>query len=217
MKNRKTRLQLGFSLTELITVCAVILLITAIAVPNINRTLDDIKLRHTAQELTGLYQEARMRAARDNDYYEVMATPAGSPPEIVWLDLNGNGLQEDAEPSIELPQYMTLSNTGVPAGLTFAKLGFPPITTETSIMYNQNDASSPGIAWNSRGLPCQRTALNSGCETMVTTGGAQAAVGWLQYVQLRRGNTTFYAAVSVTPAGRIKVWFYSPSGGGTWN
>ena len=209
--------QKGFSLTEMVVVVAIILIITAIALPNIARTLDDAKLRASAQELAGIYQEARMRAARDNTYYEVMATPVGTPPEIAWLDLNGNGTREDTEPAVELPQYMTLSNAGVPAGLTATKLGFTPITTEISTMFNQNDSNTPGIAWNARGLPCQRAGVNTGCTTMITTNGSQVAVGWVQYLQMNRANTTLYAAVSVTPAGRIKVWLYSPSGGGTWN
>lgn len=207
----------GFSLTELIVVVAIILIITAIALPSIGHTLDDAKLRASAQELTGLYQEARMRAARDNNYYEALASTPGTPPEVVWIDLNGNGIRDNGEPAVELPSYMTLSNTGVPGGLTSTKLGFPPITTETSTMYNQNDANTPGIAWNARGLPCQRAAVTTGCTTMVTTGGSQVAVGWLQYLQLTRGDTTLYAAVGITPAGRIKVWLYNPSGGGSWN
>jgi prepilin-type N-terminal cleavage/methylation domain-containing protein len=206
----------GFSMIELMVVVAIILIITAIAIPNIGRVLDDAKLRASAQELTGLYQEARMRAARDNTYYEVMATPTGQAPEVVWIDLNGDGQRQNDEPAVELPSYMTLSDAGVPANLTSTMLGFQPITTTTSVTYNQSDSSTSGIAWNARGLPCQRPAVASTCGTMITVAGSQTAVGWLQYLQLQSSRATQYAAVSVTPAGRIKVWLYDASGAGSW-
>src|SRR5258708_8490414 len=93
----------GFSMIELMVVVAIILIITATVIPNIGRVLDDAKLRASAQELSGLYQEARMRAARDNTYYEVMATPTGQAPEVVCVDLNAHGQGECTEPTGVLP------------------------------------------------------------------------------------------------------------------
>jgi hypothetical protein len=41
------------------------------------------------------------------------------------------------------------------------------------------------------------------------------AKGWVQYLQLQRsGSDTIYAAVTVSPTGRVKTWIYIPSGNG---
>src|SRR5258708_35205750 len=161
----------GFSMIELMVVVAIILIITATVIPNIGRVLDDAKLRASAQELSGLYQEARMRAARDNTYYEVMATPTGQAPEVVWIDLNGDGQRDSNEPAVELPAYMTLSDAGGPANLTATKCGFHPVPSTNSLMYNQNDTSIPGNAWNTRGLPRQKPRVAATSTTLINGAG----------------------------------------------
>lgn len=190
----------GFSLIELSIVLAIILVVAAITLPSLPTILESIKVRGAADELAGFYQEARMRAIQDDNYYEVIV--AGNPAGA-FLDLGGNGVAA-ANPALQLPAAITLNNLGAPAGLDQKKLGFTPLSTETSVMFDQDGTQRPGLAWNSRGLPCQRPGPTSVCQT---------GIGWVQYLQYQGGTGPVYAAVSVSPASKVKVWTYK---GGAW-
>jgi Tfp pilus assembly protein FimT len=216
MRQERTLLrQTGFSVVELVVVVAIVLIVLGISLPGLVTTIEDNKLRAAAQELAGIYQEGRIRSARVNNYYEVLVTPAGVTPAIAWIDMDGNGQLDAGEPQVQLPRGMFLSNNGVPGGLDDVKLGFTPFRVETSTMYSQQDINVPGLAWNARGLPCQRTSPTSICSNSTATGPA----GWVQYIQMQRsGGQASYAAVSISPAGRVKVWTYVPAaGGGNWD
>lgn len=193
-------LETGFSLIELAIVLAIILVVAAITIPSLPAMLESIKVRGAARELAGFYQEARMKAIQDDSYYEVLVTanPAGA-----FVDLGGNGLAA-GNPTVQLPAAITLNNVGAPAGLDQAKLGFTPLLTETSAMFDQDGTQRPGLAWNSRGLPCQRPGATSICQT---------GIGWVQYLQYQGSGAIVYAAVSVSPAAKVKVWTYK---GGAW-
>lgn len=201
LRSASTTIEAGFSLIELSIVLAIFLIAAAIAVPNVPVILENIKIRGAAQELSGFYQQARMRAVQDNSYYEVVATTA---PFGAFLDLSGNGVAA-GNPMVQLPGGVSMSNAGVPLGLNQTTLGFTPVLTETSLMFGQDGVQRPGLAWNSRGLPCQRPGPTSPCQT---------GIGWLQYLQYEgTGGRVAYAAVSVSPASRVKIWTYS---GGVW-
>lgn len=189
----------GFSLIELSVVVAIISLVAAIAVPNISAVLQNIRLRGGAQELEQFYQETRMKAVQDDVYYEDLLSPDGTG---VFVDISGNGTSSSLV--LELPAGMVLNNGNVPAGLNQNTLGFAPVLTETSTTFDQDGVSRPGLAWSSRGFPCQRSSATSICA---------AGTGWLQYLQYSQGSRTLYAAVSVSPSGRVRLWTYR---GGAW-
>lgn len=190
----------GFSLIELMIVVAIIVVVAAIAVPSASAILNRVKLRGAAQQLADLYQEARMKAVQDDTYYEVLVSADSA---RAYVDANGNGTEGSLE--FVAPSGMTLSNAGVPGGLDAKQLGFTAITTvETSTMFDSDGVNRPGIAWSSRGFPCQRSSATSPCQT---------GTGWLQYLQHPEGSGIAYSAVSVSPSGRVRVWSYQ---GGAW-
>lgn len=196
----------GFSLTELMVVLAIVLVVGGVSVPTIARSLEQAKLKSAAVQIADIYQQARMRSAQDNSYHEVLVTPPGALPAQVCVDLNGDGQCGANDPASVLPGQVRLISAGTPSVLDSTALGFYALTNDTSITYNQQNMQEHALAWNSLGLPCQRTSTTSAC----------AAVGWVQYLQLQRtANDSIFAAVSVSPTGRVRIWNYNSGGG--WN
>lgn len=198
--------QRGFTLAELLVVASIIAIVVGMSIPSLSRAIDNAKLKGAAQTLVGVYQDARVRATQNDTSYEVLVSAAGVSPAQVCIDLNGDGVCGANDPATPIPGRVSLNNNGVPPGLDSTKLGFPPRTTENSLMHDQNNDLAPGLAWSRTGATCERNPSPASPCT---------SVGWVQYLQLQRsGGDTLYAAVSVSPTGRIRTWTYVPSGNG---
>lgn len=211
MRSAANKAETGFSLTELLIVVAIILVVGGLALPSISRMLDVARLKSASQQVAGLYQQARIRATQDNTYYELVSTAPGVRPAQVCIDLDGDGACGPAEPQVQLPPQVSLNNAGLPVVLDQPTLGFTAFGVEGSVMYNQSNLMVPGLAWNERGLPCQRTTTNSPCVNLIPSG----SVAWVQYLQMQRSTVDVaYAAVTVSPTGRIKTWTYAGAAGG---
>jgi Tfp pilus assembly protein FimT len=198
----------GVTLTELCVVTAMILILTGLSLPSLYRILDNTRLKAAAGQLASFYEQSRIRATQDDTYYEVLLTSPGVRPSQVCLDLNGDGLCGANEPQVQISLTVSAADaSSVPSPLDASTLGFSTRTTASSTMYNQQNGFVPGLAWNGRGLPCQRTSPTSSCSLIPGPGG------WVQYLKLTRSpNDETYAAVAVGPTGRIKVWTYSNTG-----
>ena len=198
-------LQAGFTLTEMTVVVAIVLVVGGLSIPALSRTIDISRIKGATQALAATYQDARIRATQDDTSYEVLVSPSGIQPAQACLDLDGDGTCGAAEPVTIFPARIALSNVGVPVPLDVTQLKYPVVNTENSTMHTQQDKAAPGLAWNARGLPCQRDSAASPC----------AATGWVQHVQLQRSNgDVLYGAVTVSPTGRVKTWIFIPSGNG---
>jgi prepilin-type N-terminal cleavage/methylation domain-containing protein len=203
----------GFSLTELTVVAAIILIVSGLSLPSLSRVIDNVRVKSAAQQAAFLYQQARIRATQDDTYYNVV----GNGPNSLCLDLNGNGVCDANDPSAALGGGAVLSNAGIPVQLDPTLLGFTPLNTESSATFTPQGNVVSSLAWNSRGLPCQKISSTSPCSNWLPSGGG-APVGWIQYVQLQRPSGNLYAAVVVNPAGKIKIWNYAPDGSGvSWH
>lgn len=193
-------LQAGFTLAEMSVVVAIVLVVGALSIPTLSRTIDISRLKSATQTLATTYQDARIRATQDNTSYEVLVSPPGIQPAQVCLDLDGDGTCGAAEPVTVFPPRVVLSNAGVPLPLGAAQLKYPVANTENSSM------PTPGLGWNARGLPCQRSSAASPCTGFT---------GWVQHLQLQRSNGgILYGAVTVSPTGRVRTWIFIPSGSG---
>ena len=189
-------MQSGFTLAEMIVVVAIILIVGGLAIPNLTRAIDASRIKGSAQALAAAYQDARIRATQKDTSYQVLISPPGISPAQICIDLDGDGTCSAGDPVTTFPAQVRVSNLGVPAPLDSTQLHFPAITTE------QPGAS---LTWNAVGLPCQRTSPITPC----------TAVGWIQHLQLLRANgDVMYAAVTVSPTGRVKTWTFIPSGNG---
>ncbi|MCU1286525.1 MAG: hypothetical protein JWO13_2875 [Acidobacteriales bacterium] len=190
-KTRQSDERAGFSLTELLVVVAIIMVITAFAVPTITKSLSNIRLRATATNVNGLIQQLRMQAVRDNKYYR-MRTQAAVPPNgllTLYIDTNGNSLLDVGEPSVAIPNDTTINDgTGGPATVPPNVL-FPPYIK----------ANTVDIAFNERGLPCSNPPI---CNTIAP---------YIVYMQQTRALAApGWAAITITQAGRVKAYTYQP-------
>lgn len=219
------RSERGFSVLELVIVIAIMLILAAMITPNMLRATDADKVRGGAQSYAYLLQLARTRAEADNQAYEVL-TSTSTGATVVYIDLNDDGSYEPnanpPEPANELPKNMTVTDTGAPfTGKGFdttANLGIVPIdatlTPSNSQMVNYVGTATPGLAFNERGLPCQRLAAGAACTNATTLNGGPTLTAWITYLKYQNyDGTTSWAAVTVTPAGRIKTWIYQ---NGSW-
>ncbi len=195
----------GVTLTELCVVTALILVLTGLSLPSLYRILDNAKLKAAAGQLASFYEQSRIRAAQNDTYYELLLSAPGVRPSQICLDLNGDGACGTDEPQVEISLTVSAADSSsVPSPLDASTLGFSPLTSASSTMYNQQNGFVPGLAWNGRGLPCQRVSPTSPCAPVA---------GWVQYLKLARSpGDEIYAAVAVGPTGRIKVWTYASAG-----
>ncbi len=195
------RRQAGFSLTELLIVASVMLIVAALAAPSFFNAIDTYKMRSSAMDMAGLVQRARLRAVKDNATYAVrtqVITQNSVPYTQVYIDINGNGSQDNGERMIQLPVNVTLPSSGNPT-LNATTLGFTA------------QAAGTVVSFNGRGLPC--VVVTTNCSNW-DAGGNQ--VGFVYFLQDSKNSGSSWAAISVSPAGRVKVWTWN-SHTSTWN
>ena len=201
-KSRRLRSQGGITILELIVVAAIGIVITAIAVPNIMTVIYNIRLRSSADSISGLLQQARILAVKTNKYYGVCATKfqncnknGTDPANILYIDLNGNGSWDPGEPVAQISGNITIMTAGTPPAGTMG-LNFNPATPNTQPYFN------------ARGLPC---ALNGAtCATVLITPAGSQIMSFRMYLTDSRGfGRNGWAAVTVSPAGRMQTWIYT--------
>lgn len=204
----------GFSLVELLIVVFVVMVILAVAVPNVLLTVSNLKLRGSANDLAGLMQQARIMAAKNNPinppvYPIRYAVRNGA--QIAFVDLNDSGAWDAnitvngvniSEPDI------TFSGTVVPAaGAPSGTAGQPSPYVLTGDMSGGTPFDNTNtMAFTPRGLPCDYSA------PPVCT--SPAATYFVYYLTDTRIGSPGWAAVVVTKGGRTKVVTWN---GGTWN
>ena len=190
MRNQWQR-ERGFSLFELMIVMLVIMVVSAVAVPTIMNTVADVRLRSSASTIQGQMQQLRMRAVRDNRPYSArMTTQAGV--VIMYIDTDSDGAYDANEPQVAIARDVVVATSGNPS--------MPSGTLNTSGWVS--GTMSTAMYMNARGLPCD-TSASAACNTNK---------GYIYYLsQQRSTSTTAWAAISVTPAGRIRTWRWTGS------
>lgn len=191
-------------MVELLVVMAILVIISVIAIPNIQRINANYRLDSAGHSLAGLLLEARLQAVRTN-------TPAyaqfnnGSVPNIAFVN---------SDPAVT--NYVTgNSDVAVNSSLTIQ-------TVQPSPNHDQLDAylgvtaaagspkiqNSQVIGFNARGLPCVEGAAPAVCQQQDAS-GALAVFEWF----IGDGNGG-WEAVTVTAAGRAKSWRLTRQSGG---
>jgi type II secretory pathway pseudopilin PulG len=184
----------GFTILEITIALAIMMIVAAIAIPNMMQIWSDMELRATGTQAADLMQLARMRAAKNNATYPVRYQVSGGVQQI-YIDLNNNGALDNLEPVIDLPRQITLT-AGPPNGTGGQPSAYVYTADTTSgTPYSNTDI----LAFSPRGLPCNYDTPPT-CSTPSPT-------YFVYYFQDARPNG--WAAVLVTKAGRTKTL--------TWN
>ena len=184
----------GVSLLELCVVLAVMLVVTASALPTMTAAMQQYRLRTAARDMAAMLQRSRMNCVRDNRHYAVQErqfTQGNVSYSQLFLDRNGNATLDGGEPVVQLPRGVRLTNASVPA-LAAATLGYTPQPPSTA------------LSFNGMGLPC--VLRNGICTNWDASGNA---VGVVYFLQDSSHDTAAWAAVDVGPAGRARMWQWS--------
>jgi len=170
-------------------VVAISLVLSTIAIANISAIVSSSRIHAGVSSMSGLLQNCRMLAVKENKTLTARMTAAGAGTLMGYIKEAADTSELDATDSQvkwEAPviRMSTPTGSGAPDPVTTTMLGFTP--------------QSDDISFNSRGLPCtysSGTCTNRGFLYYFKDTSRQGSKGW--------------AALSVSPAGKIKKWFWS--------
>jgi Tfp pilus assembly protein FimT len=188
----------GFTVTEIIVVLAIIMTLAGVAFPIFTRISYNIRLKSAAVNISGLMQQARILAARQNAVYTIAIPNGGG---TACIDLNRDGGCQSGEPVITFNANV-IPATGAPNGSG----GTPSAYVLSGDTGTTNYDNATTLGYSARGLPC---AYSGGtCST--------PAAGYFVYYleDPRPDGTTGWAAVVVTRTGRTKSFTWN---GASWN
>lgn len=183
----------GFSLLELLLVLAVVMVVTAMALPNMLTSMEQYRLRSKASDLSAMLQRARSVAVKRSQ-------PAGLSLTGSTFSIIGSTTEDAARLQLALPGNISVPTAGMPGSLTATSMGFASVVTITAA------GSSTPAYFNARGLPCP---YDNATKTCTSTNSGQAYVYYLRDSAFPGRNG--WAAVSVSPSGRTKVWRWDGS------
>jgi Tfp pilus assembly protein FimT len=172
------------------------LAITVLTLPNMLNVIANTRMRGNISTLSGIFQNCRMMAVMNN---RTMTTRFSQTTNGIMAfvklatDTATEPSRTDTQVELQKPiiRYTSSGSNGGPTDLTSSTLGFTPNTGNPS--------------FNSRGLPC---AYSSGSCTNQ---------GFIVYFRdTRRAGNDGWGAVSISPAGRIKKWFWHGTAWGAW-
>ena len=189
--SQEARRVAGFTLIEIAIVLAIALIVAGIAIPNMVSVISNSRLHAGVTSMSGLLQNCRMMAVKENKTLTTRFTTEGAATLVGYVKEAADTADRrgtDTQTEWEAPVLMMTAPTGAghPTSISTSVLGFTPQTTEPS--------------FNTRGLPC------------VYSSGTCANNGFLYYFKdTSRVGGKGWAALSISPAGKIKKWFWSSS------
>jgi prepilin-type N-terminal cleavage/methylation domain-containing protein len=219
-RGARARARAGFSLIEILVVVSILLVISAIEIPNMMQTIAQVRLRSAANSLAGLLQQGRIRAVRDNKYYRVFGytvdgTVQTADTNIACVDIDNNAtcsttatalITNKSNPQIRLGGSNVLTTSTPPTSVATAA----GISASNYNVIEQD--KNLQVYFNSRGLPCAVTG--SGGNAVCNSSGSGKGYAYIYYIT--DGHPIDgWAAVTVSPSGRVRVWMYQ--GNGVWN
>jgi Tfp pilus assembly protein FimT len=181
----------GFTFFETMIVVGIGAIVTVTAVPNMITAISNMRLRSSMTSLAGVIQNCRMLAVKQN---QTMTTHFSPQPDgiIAFVKLatdTSTYTVHDSQVELEAP-VMELSTPSGPNAP-------PPIDT-TTLGFASPQTSDP--SFNTVGLPCSYAS------------GVCTNHGYIYYFHDQRPQgKQGWAALSISPAGRLKKWYWNGS------
>jgi len=189
----------------LLVVMAIIIVISAMAIPNIMNAVRAARLRSAGSEIGGFIEQVRMTAVRENKSIYIRNSVVNG--ATTWYADRPNAagahnLTPDvAEPSIGMPSTLTIANAGAPAA-TAAMTALNPsgsAFTQLRTMTDGTAAAPFDMGFNSRGLPCQVVAAGT-CNRISAAGVPTNMVVYL------RNDANGFVALTISGNGKVRIW-----------
>jgi Tfp pilus assembly protein FimT len=200
-------------LIELIIVLAIILIVTAIAIPAVKQTVAGYQLDASGHVVASLLQNARQTAVKTNQPYYAQYNGAGSTLAFAVPALRSDNPPDGAnynniiDPTATVVGHVTFQQvaqgaSGPPNHAQLdAYLGGAAVQIETSGV----------IGFSGRGLPCMASNGSQWvCAQTDPVAGGTPAFEWF----MKETKTQGWEAITVSPAGRIKTWRLTSNAGG---
>ena len=181
---KRARDSRGFSLVEVLIAFSIILVIAAIATPNIVRSLRAYRVGAVSTDVANIIQRTRFEAIRRNIITTARAQVAGNQVQV-WIDYNRNQQVDANEPFILLPADMAFLDQG-------------QVPSPKSMGYANTRLIQGQISFDGKG-------------TVDFNGAAPAVL--LCYVGNPNDPSSGYRAVAVLPAGKTRIWRASGANG----
>lgn len=182
----------GLSTLELVVSLGIVLIISAVAIPSITKTLRIYQLNDAASQVAGILKLTRFEAIRRNTLVScVNSQAAPNGPANLWSDSNGDTVEQSTEKQIVLGVNATLLPAGaVPNAAALAPaVGVPALTplspSNDSVKFDQRGAVSPAGVY------------------VIYVGNTAVADGG-------------FRAVVVLPSGSVQVWTYAGGAVAVW-
>lgn len=194
----------GFSLPELLIVLSIALVAAAMAVMSMQNAARSVRLSEAATNYGNLLQKARIRAVQDDKYYSVLTSISSTSPPKAFVDLARSGALAAGDPEMVFPQgVVPATSGGAPALANLEAQFLPPGNNSLATI----DTTTAGPTFSPRGLPCTPTPGAGG----VTTCPSMTPTSYMTFLQNTQDGQ--WAAITVTPAGRVREWIYDTSAG----
>lgn len=198
----------GFTLLELVIVTGLLLVASTIALLMAKNVIRSVHLHGTAANYSNLLQQARVRAVQDDKYYSVIASKSatvcgGNVAPCAFVDLQATGVYASGDPILAFTSDVKPMSSSQAPAVSNLEAQFLPIGQTATI-----NTTAPGPTFGPRGTPCSPTPSGG-----YTTCPAMAATSYMTFMKNIRSQD--WAAITVTPAGRIHLWSYG--GSGTWS
>lgn len=200
----RCRQERGFSMLELVLVVVVVLVISAMAVPQLLNAVNMYKLRNACSTFAGLAQQARSRAVQDSTYYQLYFNISDPHMTESFIDIKKNATLDTTKDPIAQwgPEIQPVASGTAPSSSTL-KTAFLSTFGSSAVLYDASTTTSP-LTFSPMGIPCYPSS-----GSCISSGTPVAY--WIFFKDSRNSQ---FEAVTVTPAGKIQKWIYS---GNSWS
>ena len=178
----------GFSMVELAMSICLMLILTAMAIPSLTRSLHAYQLNSAAAGVSDMLKFTRFEAVRQNKKVSFLLTASGT-GWIVGADSNGNGTIDPAEKQFLIAGYGSLVTGGYPGG--------------------------PNIAGSGTLNVMSTNTCNAACFAFDARGAVSPLQAYVLYIGAINNPDTSYRAIVLLPSGSTQVW--SAPAGGPWH